>query len=158
MLVLDSLAPWWPDKHGLAEGAKVINIGPDPIFSRFPVRNFRSDVSIAGESAVTIPALISAMEGPGPARSGAGAQQRGVGSGARLRDWALPRWLCRQGQRDALTALKPSPDFTLTAAASRAWSRPVTAADDLPAALQEALAVVRGEKRQAMLDIKVLPD
>lgn len=57
-----------------------------------------------------------------------------------------------------LTALKPSPDFTLTAAASRAWSRPVTAADDLPAALQEALAVVRGEKRQAMLDIKVLPD
>lgn len=61
VVVLDCLAPWWPDRHPLAAGAKVINIGPDPIFSRFPVRNFRSDIAIAGESAVTIPALVAAM-------------------------------------------------------------------------------------------------
>ncbi len=62
VLVLDSLAPWWPDKHKLAEDAYVINIGPDPLFSRFPIRNFRSDLSIAGENADTLPVLIDAMD------------------------------------------------------------------------------------------------
>ncbi|MBZ0162452.1 MAG: thiamine pyrophosphate-requiring protein [Notoacmeibacter sp.] len=62
VVVLNSLAPWWPDKHKLAPGAKVINIGPDPVFSRFPVRNFRSDLTIAGETTLTVPALIDAME------------------------------------------------------------------------------------------------
>ena len=63
VVVLDSLAPWWPDRHSLKDGAKVINMGPNPIYSRFPVRNFRSDVSIAGENRLTVPALIAAMEG-----------------------------------------------------------------------------------------------
>jgi len=63
VVVLDCLAPWWPDKHPLADGARVVNIGPDPVFSRFPVRNFRSDLSIAGESRLTVPALIAAMQG-----------------------------------------------------------------------------------------------
>jgi thiamine pyrophosphate-dependent acetolactate synthase large subunit-like protein len=62
VVVLNSLSPWWPDKHKLADDAKVINIGPDPVFSRFPVRNFRSDLTIAGETALTIPALIEAMD------------------------------------------------------------------------------------------------
>jgi len=61
VLVLDCLAPWWPDKHKLPDDAYVINMGPDPLFSRFPIRNFRSDLSIAGESSDTIPALIAAM-------------------------------------------------------------------------------------------------
>ncbi|MGH1416218.1 MAG: thiamine pyrophosphate-requiring protein [Pelagimonas sp.] len=61
VVVLDSLAPWWPDKHKLAECAFVIHIGPDPLFSRFPIRNFQSDLSIAGENADTIPALVAAM-------------------------------------------------------------------------------------------------
>lgn len=61
VVILNGLAPWWPDKHKLAAGAKVINIGPDPIFSRFPVRNFPSDLSIAGETRLTIPALIETM-------------------------------------------------------------------------------------------------
>lgn len=61
VLVLDCLAPWWPDKHKLPDDAYVINMGPDPLFSRFPIRNFRSDLSIAGESSDTIPALAAAM-------------------------------------------------------------------------------------------------
>lgn len=57
-----------------------------------------------------------------------------------------------------LTALKPSPDFTQTAAASRAWSRRVTDPADVPVAIAEALTVVCEERRQALLDIRVLPD
>jgi len=63
VLILDCLAPWMPDAHRPRAGARIVNMGPDPIFSRFPVRNFRSDLSIAGETAQTIPALIAAMEG-----------------------------------------------------------------------------------------------
>ena len=62
VLVLDSLAPWMPDQHTPNATAKVAHMGPDPIFSRYPVRNFRSDLSITGENAVTVPALIAAME------------------------------------------------------------------------------------------------
>lgn len=61
VVILDCLAPWMPDVHKPRAGARIANVGPDPIFSRFPVRNFRSDLSIAGENAQTIPALIAAM-------------------------------------------------------------------------------------------------
>lgn len=61
IVILDALAPWWPDKHRPRADATVINIGPDPLFSRFPVRNFRCDVALAGESADTLPALAEAL-------------------------------------------------------------------------------------------------
>ena len=51
VLVLDCLAPWSPAIHKLAPGCKVIQAGPDPLYSRFPVRNFQADVSLAGETA-----------------------------------------------------------------------------------------------------------
>lgn len=49
ILVLDGLAPWSPDIHTPHASAKIVNLGPDPLHHRFPVRNFRSDLSIAGE-------------------------------------------------------------------------------------------------------------
>ena len=67
VLVLNSLAPWWPDQHPLNPSATIINMGPDPIFSRHPVRNFRSDLSIAGELAISIPQLAKAMDARLPA-------------------------------------------------------------------------------------------
>src|SRR3546814_7661724 len=86
VVVLDCLAPWWPDRHPLAEGARVVNIGPDPLFSRFPVRNFRSDLSIAGESSLTLPALIAAMRDlPRDADAIAARRARLTEASARLR-------------------------------------------------------------------------
>lgn len=67
VLVLNSLAPWWPDQHPLNPNATIINMGPDPIFSRHPVRNFRSDLSVAGELAISIPQLAKAMDARLPA-------------------------------------------------------------------------------------------
>ncbi|WP_295807708.1 thiamine pyrophosphate-requiring protein [uncultured Nitratireductor sp.] len=49
VLVIDSLAPWSPDIHSLKPGCKVIQLGQDPLYSRFPVRNFRCDVALTGE-------------------------------------------------------------------------------------------------------------
>jgi acetolactate synthase-1/2/3 large subunit len=286
VLVLDCLAPWWPDKHHLGEAAKVINMGPDPIFSRFPVRNFRSDVAIAGENAVTIPALIAEMNKFARDEPAIGARRKRLAEASdaermKLRrqagadigrgmtkffvsqclgkvlegtkssvfselgtklgpltrtdhlawfqephsgglGWSFPAALgaqlaepdricvatmgdgsymfanptvCHQiaealqlpvlilvlnneewgavrasvtgmypdanaakANEMPLTALKPSPDFTLTAAASRAWARRVVDADDLEMSLRDALQIVREERRQALLDIKILPE
>lgn len=285
VVILDSLAPWWPDKHKLNPDARVVNIGPDPVFSRFPVRNFRSDLSIAGESRLTVPALITAMRGlardegviaerrarlAGAAeatrtalRTRAADTSRGItkayvslclgealdgiessvfselgtqlgvlkreyrGSwfqephsgglgwsfpcamGAQLADpgrvcvatlgdgsymfanptvchqiaealalpvlvivlnneeWGAVRasvagtyptgWAARSNEMP-LTALKPSPDFALTAAASRGWSRTVTEPGEVRAAIAEALTVVREERRQALLNVRVVGD
>ncbi|MEQ8335319.1 thiamine pyrophosphate-requiring protein [Nisaea sp.] len=62
ILILDSLAPWQPDIHKPRSDATIINLGPDPLFSRFPVRTFRSAITLAGENADTIPALAAALD------------------------------------------------------------------------------------------------
>ena len=64
VVILNSLAPWWPDRHRPSRNARVVNLGPDPTFSRFPVRNFRSDLSIAGELSQIIPALADRLGAP----------------------------------------------------------------------------------------------
>ncbi|ADZ71541.1 thiamine pyrophosphate-requiring protein [Polymorphum gilvum] len=47
VLVIDSLAPWSPDIHKLRPGCKVIHLGQDPLYTRFPVRNFPCDLALA---------------------------------------------------------------------------------------------------------------
>jgi acetolactate synthase I/II/III large subunit len=63
VLVLNSLAPWMPDKVSLRPDTNVIQLGPDPLFTRTPVRNFRANVTLAGETGPAILALIDAMNG-----------------------------------------------------------------------------------------------
>ncbi|SFP04231.1 thiamine pyrophosphate-requiring protein [Tranquillimonas alkanivorans] len=284
VLVLDCLAPWWPDEHPVNPDAKIINMGPDPIFSRFPVRNFRSDLSIQGESALTIPALVEAMDAlprrpdkiatrrrevsdaadatrsgmrwQAAARNAQGITKEwfsvclgkalegrtssvfselGTMLGMLKREdhkswfqephsgglgWSFPAALgaqladrdrlcvatmgdgsymfanpavCHQiaeamnlpvlivvlnneewgavrasvtgmypdghasrANRMPLTALQPSPDFLKTAEASRAWTRRVTTAAEVPEAIAAAIAAVTEEKRCALLEVRTL--
>ena len=61
VVAIDSLAPWWPDMHPPNPDARVIQIGPDPLFQRFPARGFRSDLTLAGDVDLALPALFGAM-------------------------------------------------------------------------------------------------
>ena len=61
ILVIDSLAPWMPDAHQPPPDCRVIHLGPNPLYSRFPVRNFRSDLSITTEVGDGLVALGKAM-------------------------------------------------------------------------------------------------
>ena len=63
VVVLDSLALWHHDKIQPRPEATVVNIGPDPLFQRHPDKMFRSNLALTGESSVTTPALIAAMDG-----------------------------------------------------------------------------------------------
>ncbi|MEM7443827.1 MAG: thiamine pyrophosphate-requiring protein [Pseudomonadota bacterium] len=62
VVILDSLAPWSPEIHQPAPDCPVIQIGPDPLHSRFPIRNFRADLSILSGTAPAIAALAKALE------------------------------------------------------------------------------------------------
>lgn len=63
VIVLDSLAPWSQQAHMVRDDAMVVHIGPDPLKVRTPIRNFRSDISIASELPDAILALAAALNG-----------------------------------------------------------------------------------------------
>ena len=54
-----------------------------------------------------------------------------------------------------ITSLEPSPDYAQIAAASRAWSENVDDPAKLPAAIARAIGVIRKERRQALLNVKI---
>ena len=78
ILVIDSLAPWMPDAHGPSSDCRVIQLGPNPLYSRSPVRNFRSDLSITSEVGDALVALEQRDE---PARDGHRFVTTGAGDG-----------------------------------------------------------------------------
>ena len=61
----------------------------------------------------------------------------------------------RQSNDVPLTSLRPSPDFTLTAQASRAYTETVTDGKALMDALKRAINVATEEKRQVLLNIAI---
>lgn len=61
VLVLDALAPWFPDKVTLRDDVTVIQAGPDPLFSRTPLRMFPAAITLSGPVDGTIAALGAAM-------------------------------------------------------------------------------------------------
>ncbi|MEW9807914.1 thiamine pyrophosphate-requiring protein [Mesorhizobium sp. ZMM04-5] len=62
ILVLDALAPWSPQLHRPKADCTIVQIGQDPLSARTPVRNFRSDLSIACDVADGIRALKAEMD------------------------------------------------------------------------------------------------
>ncbi len=57
--------------------------------------------------------------------------------------------------RMPVTSLAPAPDFVRIVEASRGWGERVERGEDLPGALARAIEVIRGERRQALLDVAV---
>ena len=61
ILVLDVMVPWLPAKHALAANCRVIQIGPDPAFSKVPFRSFPGDVVIRASVGSALEQLGAAM-------------------------------------------------------------------------------------------------
>ncbi len=68
VVVLDSDVPWILNLEGPPAGAKVIHVGIDPAFVRYPMRSFPSDLTIAANTEATIRALDSALGRSGLAK------------------------------------------------------------------------------------------
>jgi acetolactate synthase-1/2/3 large subunit len=57
ILVIESDVPWMPDVKAPGATARIVHIGEDPAFLRYPMRGFRSDLSIAAGAGSTLRAL-----------------------------------------------------------------------------------------------------
>jgi acetolactate synthase-1/2/3 large subunit len=58
VLVVDCDVPWIPKEGGPRAEATIVHIGPDPLFARYPLRGFRTDIALTGGVATTLQALL----------------------------------------------------------------------------------------------------
>jgi acetolactate synthase-1/2/3 large subunit len=76
VLVLDTDVPWIPHLQGPPAGCKVIHLGPDPLFARYPMRNFPMDLAITAEVAAGLDGIAAALGDMLPESSSVVAQRR----------------------------------------------------------------------------------
>jgi acetolactate synthase I/II/III large subunit len=82
IVVVESDVPWMPAVKAPCPTARVVHIGEDPAFLRYPMRSFRSDLSIAAAVAPTLTALAAALTARGAGRSAAWCKRPAPPSGA----------------------------------------------------------------------------
>jgi acetolactate synthase-1/2/3 large subunit len=61
ILVVECDVPWMPSVKAPNPHARIVHIGEDPAFLRYPMRSFRSDLSIAAGAGAVIVALEAAL-------------------------------------------------------------------------------------------------
>src|SRR5205085_1038434 len=61
LLLLDADVPWVPLVDRPNPQAPVIHVGVDPLFSRYPMRSFRADISLASSTRAFLPLLAAAL-------------------------------------------------------------------------------------------------
>ncbi|MBI4310491.1 MAG: thiamine pyrophosphate-requiring protein [Chloroflexi bacterium] len=74
VLVVEADVPWIPKRTGPRDDALVVGMGVDPLFSRYPMRTFRTDVNMAGSPRLAFLALTAAIRGLGVDQSAAKAR------------------------------------------------------------------------------------
>ena len=84
VLVVDCDVPWLISQANPKAQATVVHIGPDPLFARYPMRSFRTDIALTGLVAPTLAQLLerALAHAPGEsklaARRGEVAQRNGA--------------------------------------------------------------------------------
>jgi acetolactate synthase I/II/III large subunit len=63
VLAIDVDVPWLPEHCAPQQGTRVVHIGLDPLFMAYPIRGFRSDLSLQGDTASILQALQDATRG-----------------------------------------------------------------------------------------------
>ena len=62
VITVDADAPWIPSLQHPPAGCRVVHVGEDPFFVRYPMRSFPSDMSIQAGSRAALEMLIAAIE------------------------------------------------------------------------------------------------
>jgi acetolactate synthase-1/2/3 large subunit len=57
VLVVDCDVPWLPRQGGPKGEATLVHVGPDPLFARYPMRGFRTDIALTGRVAPALEQL-----------------------------------------------------------------------------------------------------
>lgn len=86
IVVLESDVPWIPAKGEPQADAFVAHVGSDPLFTGYPLRGFRSDVTLVSKAAPFLAALRQALERAGAAREAAARRDRILADARKWRD------------------------------------------------------------------------
>ena len=61
ILIIESEVPWFPILSKPKEEARIIHLGPDPSYSRYPIRSFPCDVALPAHASAALPLLTEAV-------------------------------------------------------------------------------------------------
>ncbi|NIJ09217.1 acetolactate synthase-1/2/3 large subunit [Sphingomonas vulcanisoli] len=61
LICLESDVPWLPETREPDPATRIVHIGVDPLFQDYPIRGFRSDLSITSSAAKLFPVLTEAL-------------------------------------------------------------------------------------------------
>ncbi len=97
ILVIESDVPWFPQMSRPKPETRVVHLGVDPLFSRYPVRGFPADLALAGTPRLALAALADAVAGRLDREAAAERRQRWTAAGARRREAAAAKSRAVQG-------------------------------------------------------------
>jgi acetolactate synthase I/II/III large subunit len=96
ILVIESDVPWFPQMKRPKPETRVIHLGVDPLFSRYPVRGFPADAALAGTPRLSLAALADAV----------GKRVDGAAIGARRQRWTQAGTRRREAARAKAESLR----------------------------------------------------
>jgi acetolactate synthase-1/2/3 large subunit len=91
ILVVESDVPWFPHMTRPKPETRIVHLGVDPLFSRYPVRGFPADLALAGTPRLGLAALADALGARVDPRAVAERRQRWAAAGARRREAAAAK-------------------------------------------------------------------
>jgi acetolactate synthase-1/2/3 large subunit len=91
ILVVESDVPWTPALKRPRSEARIIHVGVDPLFSRYPIRGFPTDLALAGTPRLALQALADAVARSADAAAVAVRRKRWEGQHAGQREAAAAR-------------------------------------------------------------------
>jgi acetolactate synthase I/II/III large subunit len=62
ILVLECDVPWVPSLKAPGPRCRIVHLGIDPLFARYPIRGFPSDLAVPARSSSALPALGAALD------------------------------------------------------------------------------------------------
>ncbi len=100
ILVLECDVPWVPSLKAPRQQCRVVHLGVDPLFQRYPIRGFPCDLAVTAAPAAALPALTAALERHAEKGAIAARRQR-LGT---LREAQLAGW---RKTRETVAGLRP---------------------------------------------------
>jgi acetolactate synthase-1/2/3 large subunit len=91
ILVIESDVPWFPQMNRPKAETRIVHLGVDPLFSRYPVRGFPADLALAGTPRLALAALADAVTWRVNATSVAERRDRWTAGGVRRREAAAAK-------------------------------------------------------------------
>ncbi|HSG76674.1 MAG TPA: thiamine pyrophosphate-requiring protein [Burkholderiales bacterium] len=78
VLVVDCDVPWLPRQGSPRDEATIVHIGPDPLFARYPMRGFRTDIALTGRVAPVLEQLCARIATHAPSARAIGARREAL--------------------------------------------------------------------------------